>query len=123
MKEFVQQSIRSVDALDLLVFLYSEASRSWSAREIARLLLRREGRVAAILELLARADLLDVHVGSHVRYRYHPIDAHLGATVSGLMNIYSRRSSAVLAMLPSRRTSALREFSDAFGLARGRTRA
>jgi len=66
------------------------------------------------LEALARGGLLDVRVGSQVRYRFSPAVAALGEGVRELAECYGERRDETLAFVAARGRRSLRAFSDAF---------
>jgi hypothetical protein len=92
------------------------AERSWTAGEAASALRLRESAAAHHLEQLARCDLLDVRIGTEMRYRYAPATDELATTVARLYDAYRDRRAEIVAILSTRRSRSLRAFADAFRL-------
>lgn len=73
---FLRESIKSVHELDTILLLHRDASRWWSAEQIAEELAIRVDVAARALEMLAGRNLLDVRVGGTLAYCWAPIHDH-----------------------------------------------
>ena len=73
---FLRESIKSVHELDTILVLHRDASRWWSAEQIAEELSMRVDVAARALETLAGRNLLDVRVGETLAYCWAPIHDH-----------------------------------------------
>lgn len=113
-RRFIERRIESVEQLEVLLFLYREASRSWDAPGVAAALYLPEHQVANLLETLARGGLLDVRLASAMLYRFQPATPTLMLEVKGVADAYRDRRSQLLALLTPRPRQALKDFSDAF---------
>jgi hypothetical protein len=113
-RRFIQRRIESVEQLEVLLFLYREASRSWDAPSVASTLYLPEHQVATVLETLARGGLLDVRLASVMLYRFQPATRSLMLDVKAVADAYRDRRSELLALVAPRPRQALKDFSDAF---------
>ena len=73
---FLREFIKSVHELDTILVLHRDASRWWSAEQIADELPVRPDVAARALEALAGRNLLDVRVGETLAYCWAPIHDH-----------------------------------------------
>jgi hypothetical protein len=117
-RRFIVDHIDSVEQLEILLLLYQQQGRTWSAEAVAR-----ELRIAAIsagerLEDLVRTGLLAREDGDPVEYRYTPGNSTLDAAVGGLATAYSERRVTVINLIFSKPVDRIRTFADAFRLRR-----
>lgn len=114
---FLQISIPSVDAAELLLLLARDPSRWWSAAEIVAALKPApvtEADVMRTLEgFLARGLVAQ---GADKRVQYHPGDAELEGYVRTLAQAYSERPVTLIRVIYALRDSKIRSFADAFKL-------
>jgi DNA-binding IclR family transcriptional regulator len=113
-RRFIEQHIDNASQLELLLLLEHHRERWWSASEVAEALRLGDRDAARELESLGRGGLLDVRLGSEVRYRFGPAVPALGAGVRDLSECYGERRNETLAFVAARGRRSLRAFSDAF---------
>jgi hypothetical protein len=117
-RRFIADHIDSVEELEILLLLYNQQGRSWSAEAVAR-----ELRIAATsagerLEDLVHDTILVRVDGDPVEHRYAPGNAVLDEAVGGLATAYSERRVTVINLIFSKPVDKIRTFADAFRLRR-----
>lgn len=80
--QFLRSHIGSPLGMDVLLVLYADPVRWWSAEELTTGLGELQERIGRVLDDLAIAGLLDVKVGSHVRYRFAPVRPGVASLVA-----------------------------------------
>jgi hypothetical protein len=110
--------IQAVEQLEILLLLYRNHSRQWSAVEVAR-----ELRIATPSAEQRLADLqsrgfLSAKDGAPRLYSYQPATSDLDRAVSGLERAYDERRVTVLNLIFSKPLDNVRVFADAFRLRR-----
>jgi hypothetical protein len=117
---FLSEHIESVEAVNVLLLLFEQPARAWSADEVGRE--SRTNEFSAELHLRALADkrLLRVSPGPPVTYQADPAFTHV---VSSLARTFRERRVAVITFIYSRPddaekapTDPLQAFADAFKL-------
>lgn len=114
---FLQTSVPSVDAAELLLLLLRDETRWWSAAEAAAALkpaALTEADVARYLETFVARSL--IALGSDKRVQYHPENAELDRYVRTLAQAYSERPVTLIRVIYALRDSKIRSFADAFKL-------
>jgi hypothetical protein len=116
LRVFLQQRLASIDQIDVILLLRSDASRSWTATEVAKELAMAPEPAAMRLFLLASAGLIVFEASGVPRYRYVVLDAEVEPLVQELATAYATSRDAVLALVDTRPPDTLRSFADAFKL-------
>lgn len=112
-KAFIHTSIKSIWALELLLFLRAKAQRSWSAAELTRELRASEAVVRGGLGLFQAAGLIEEDAAGRVRFAPTPPEAE--ALVRELAEAYATRPVEVSEEIyVTERT--MQAFADAFRL-------
>jgi hypothetical protein len=111
----VRGHLNSVEQLEVLLLLARDASRSWTADEVAAELVSTPYSVAIRLDDLEKQGLL---VGDDDTYRYEPRTDELRAGVAELGEVYPKRRVSVINLIFAPPEDSLRSFSDAFRLRR-----
>jgi DNA-binding MarR family transcriptional regulator len=112
-KEFLEQNIRSVAQVEVLLALYREPNRLWTSEEItSRLYLQRE----MVSELLADLVRRGFAVRTEEGYSYRPANETIGRLISRLAKLYQERRVAVTTEIFSRPIDSVKAFADAFRL-------
>ena len=88
-KAFIHASIRSIWALDLLLFLRMHADRAWSAAALTRELRASEPVVRSGLALFHAANLIQEDAAGRVRYA--PASPEMEAVVREVASVYAMR--------------------------------
>jgi hypothetical protein len=116
-RRFIQNAINSVEQLEVLLFLVSNAERSWSAREVSERVRLAPDTVEARLVELRAAQLLVSTTDSEVRYHYAPQSSALAQEVAESLNkAYKERREALIQIIYSRPLANIKFFADAFRL-------
>jgi hypothetical protein len=111
---FVAASIRSVWALELLLFLKRNSVKTWDRDN---LILELRSSSAVIGEALASLEAAGLVVGdSDTNYQFHPASPMLDQVVSELERLYAAKPLSVINAIVSSPTMRLQMFSDAFKL-------
>jgi hypothetical protein len=117
-QSLLAEAIDSVGTLELLLLLYRDPSREWSAAAASEQLRVERRWACGRLESLTAAGLA-CRNGDRRRnrcYRYYPSGMERNAAVAELARTYAERPLAVHAFVHSRPVEALRRFAGAFVL-------
>ncbi|MGE5269757.1 MAG: hypothetical protein ACM3JG_08815 [Thiohalocapsa sp.] len=114
---FVQSSIRSAWALELLLLLRRDPGRAWGVEELVRELRGSFALVTESLQSLAAAGL--VAADDDATYVYRPRSPELDELVAGLVALNAQKPTTVLRTIFTSPSDKIRSFSDAFLLRRG----
>lgn len=116
---FLQTTVPSVDAAELLLLLARDPARWWSAAEIVAALKPApltEADVARTVEGYVARGL--VAQGADRRVQYHPGNDELAGYVATLAQAYSERPVTLIRVIYALRDGKIRSFADAFKLRR-----
>lgn len=108
------RSLRSLWAIELLLLLYRDPGRAWSADDLVRELRSSALLVAEVIALLERMEV--VHREPDDRYRYRPATPELGELVVRLDRLHAERPLSLAREIHTSPNEKLRAFSDAFRL-------
>lgn len=114
---FLQTTLPSVDAAELLLLLARDPARWWSVPEIVAALRPApltEADVTRVLEALQGRGL--VAQGPDRRVQYRPGSEELAGYVRTLAQAYSERPVTLIRVIYALRDSKIRSFADAFKL-------
>ena len=122
----LQERLAGLDELEVLLLVRGDASRGWTASDVAKRLGLPASSSDAALERLRAAGLLAVDGdggGAELRYAYRPHALELDRVVSALAEIYGERRLEVMQILSNHalgriRSAAARTFADAFVIGR-----
>lgn len=109
---FIRSTFRSVWALELLLMLASDGSRSWSQAELVAALRASDLVVTRAIEELAAAGL--VVAEQDMRIRFGPASDHLRVMTDQTRELYARSPDKVRRIIVSAASGGLTAFSDAF---------
>lgn len=109
---FIRSTFRSVWALELLLMLASDGSRSWSQAELVAALRASDLVVTRAIEELAAAGLILAE--QDMRVRFGPASDHLRAMTGQTRDLYARSPDKVRRIIVSAASDGLTAFSDAF---------
>ena len=96
---FICKHIDSVEAVNVLLLIFEQPAREWTADEVARELRTNEWSADLYLRVLRTRDLLHASHGSPARFRAEP--AFAGA-VAALGQAYRERRVAVIRFIYGR---------------------
>lgn len=116
-ERFIHDNINSVEQLEILLLLFSPPQKEWSAVEVSQKLYRQPDSVAMRLEDLRDRGILGVRQDAQLLYCYVS-NARQDAIIWGLERAYEVRKDAVIRLIFTRPSDALRVFSDAFRIRR-----
>ncbi len=117
-RRLIVDHIESVEQLEILLLLYQQQGRTWTADEVARELRVAASSAGERLEELQRDAILSRVDGEPGRYRYVPASSKLDEAVGGLATAYSERRVTVINLIFSKPVDKIRTFADAFRLRR-----
>lgn len=112
LNNFIRSTIRSVWALELLLLVSRERTRSWSADDLNRELRGSLGLVSDILSKFNSAGL--VTDGGDGTYRYEPQSTELEKVVRQLEDAYAARPLAVVREIVAAPNEKIQTLADAF---------
>ena len=114
--EFLQRSISTVDAAELLLLLYSHRDIAWEPRDLAARLepvaSLSVGDTATYLELFRQHGL--VLRGDGERLRFEPASAELETHVRTLARLYNERPVTLIRVIYALQDKKIKTFADAF---------
>ena len=114
---FLQSTLPSVDAAELLLLLARDPTRWWSVPEIVAALRPApltDADVTRVLETLQARAI--VALGPDRRVQYRPGNEELAGYVRTLGQAYSERPVTLIRVIYALRDSKIRSFADAFKL-------
>ena len=117
---FLQTTVPSVDAAELLLRLQRDPARWWSAADIVTALKPAsvtEADVTRTLDAFLARGL--IAQGADKRVQFHPASEELDGYVRTLGQAYSERPVTLIRVIYALRDSKIRSFADAFKLRKG----
>ena len=118
-RRFIQDTISSVEQLEVLLFMMSNADKDWSAAQVSDRVRLQPESVEARLRELADADILVKRLGQEATYCYAPkssaVAEELGASLS---KAYQEGRDTVIQLIYTRPMDNIRIFADAFRIKR-----
>jgi hypothetical protein len=118
--QFIQQTLPTVEAAELLLALAAEPDVFWERTHLpAKLrpgLAISDGDAARYLELFQARGFLAAAPGNRLQYR--PASAALAAQATVLAQAYAERPVTLIRMIYALRDAKIRSFADAFKLTR-----
>jgi hypothetical protein len=114
--EFLQRSVKTVDAAELLLLIYRQRDHAWTGGE---LVLKLEP-TASVTEAEAAKELDGFEQRGLVgraedqRRRYHPASPELDGHVRTLAKLYNERPVTLIRMIYALRDAKIKTFADAF---------
>lgn len=119
-KRLIGDHIESVVQLEILLLLYANAGREFTAADVGReLRIEPAWVITQLANLCGRGILCEVDARAH-RYRYKPTSAQLDAAVAGLARAYADRRVTVVGLIYAKPPDQIRSFADAFRLRKER---
>ena len=113
-KRFIWSTINSIDQLEVLLFVMSNAERFWTAEEIRSRIRVNQENVAEKLRELAQSKLVVMEPNSD-EYRYAPESPALADEVArSLQQAYDEGKNSLFELIYTRPFDNIRVFSDAF---------
>ena len=109
---FLRSTVRSVWQLELLLLLYRQRARLWTADELVRDLRASVLIVGDALDALQKAGLVSRNAND--QYQYWPITPELDHLVDEVAAAYASSPVAVTEAILSAPSSSVRTFADAF---------
>ncbi len=118
-KRFIHTTINSVEQLEVLLFLMSNAEVEWSAEDVSERIRSTPESVKVKLEELYAARLLTVRREPRPCYRYAPNSSALAQEVAeSLDKAYTEGKDTIIQLIFSRPMDNIRIFADAFKIRR-----
>jgi hypothetical protein len=115
---FIQKTVPTVEAVDLLLILSANADMWWSVAELAARLrpgvMLTDPEVARYVEIFQKNGLLATRADKCFQYR--PETRQLDADVQTLAQAYRERPVTLIRMIYALRDAKIRSFADAFKL-------
>lgn len=112
---FIQRHVVSIDRLETIVLLQQDASRAWTAAEVAAELRCPEDVSASALASLEGAGLFRSEGdGGSVRWRFDPVRQADRTTVIRLVDCYRVFRTPIIAAIYDTPRSSVKTFADAF---------
>ena len=109
---FLIEHIDSVSHLEVLLMLFNNKHREYSAENVSKELRSNDHSASNQLSKLADKGLFKVN--DQKKYQYSPASSELHEKVSRLVNIYQEMPVAVVTCIYEKPKDALKDFSNAF---------
>ena len=116
--EFVNETVDSIEQLELLLMLIESSDRWWDAVTAASELGVEPARAQRALEHFATRNLLAVNLANAVSYRFDPGSPSLAARAAAFAAAYRSNARALFRLVSGRPKRAVRDFADAFRIRR-----
>jgi hypothetical protein len=116
--QFVNDTVDSVEQLELLVMLIESSGRWWDAVSAGHALGLSPETMQRGLERLATRNLLAVNLGNDVGYRFEPGSPSLRATSEAFATAFRKNPRALFRLAAQSQKRAIRDFADAFRIRR-----
>jgi hypothetical protein len=115
--DFLQRSIQTVNAAELLLVLHGQPERAWTAHELAAKLEPAasvtHADAAKDLDMFEQRGLVE-RAADGRRFSYRPVSADLDAYVRTLAKLYNERPVTLIRMIYTLRDAKIKTFADAF---------
>jgi hypothetical protein len=116
---FIERHVHTLEQLEILLLLFEDPARSWSASELARELRTNVESVCIRLAPMVTDGLTAMTSPSSPTYCYRPASERLDEQVGALIRFYRERRVAVITQIFAPPTGAARVFADAFRIKKG----
>jgi hypothetical protein len=120
-REFIAQHIDSVLQLEVLLLLFGQRERAFTAADVSG-----ELRIDAtwvggqLSRMCAMGILACISQANVTNFQYQPAKREIDDAVTGLADAYSQRRVSVVSLIFNKPTDALRNFADAFRIRKDR---
>jgi hypothetical protein len=115
-QRFIAETIDAAEQLDILLLLYRNPDRAYSALEVSQAVFTVASAATLRLEGLVARGLLASSGTADPAYRYQPASPELAARVDQLATVYQANRVGVIQLLFSRPPDPVQTFADAFRL-------
>ena len=112
LRAFIERHVTSAVQVEVLLLLHRER-KGWNAAAVAKELRIYADHAQELLSRLAKIGLLHEDAGT---YQYAPRTAELAARIDDLAELYPSFRVAIIALIYTRASRSMRDFSDAFRL-------
>ena len=116
--EFVNETVDSIEQLELLLMLIESSDRWWDAVTAASKLGVEPARAQRDLEHFATRNLLAVNLANDVSYRFDPGSPSLAVRAEAVAAAHRSNARALFRLVSGRQKRAVRDFADAFRIRR-----
>jgi hypothetical protein len=115
--QFLRSTLRSVWALELMLFIRAQADRSWTAEALT---LQLRASLPLVTELLQHFERLGLVLAQDAAaWKWQPASAELSARADAIANAHARTPFQVINAILDTPNERLRTFADAFKLRKG----
>ena len=115
-QRFIAENIDAAEQLDILLLLYRNRERSYTALEVSQAVFTVPSAATLRLEGLVARGLLSSTGEADPSYRYQPATEELGRRADQLAAVYQENRVGVIQLLFARPPDPLQTFADAFRL-------
>lgn len=117
-RTFIHQYISSVGHLEVLLLLFREPGKHWTAEGVSQELRTNPSYAEAQLGQLTHSGLLQAQDKSTREY-YFPVDCDQKQLVETLANLYTIRRTTIVNIIYTPPVDKIRGFADAFNFRKG----
>lgn len=111
---FIREHIESVEQLEILLLLYHQSDRSWTADEIARELRSSPQSARKRLAVFEMRGFIRQSDASSKSFQYDPRDAGIDEGIKALAEAYQLRRVTIIDVIFSKPTEKMQTLADAF---------
>jgi predicted ArsR family transcriptional regulator len=122
-REFVARFLPSVEHLETFIVLQRNATRSWSASDVAAELRISQSAAEDVLEQLASDNFLDVKISNEIVYRFNPATDARRQASARCADFYQRERIAIINFVMTARLGPMHDFAEAFRIKKGKRNA
>jgi hypothetical protein len=112
-RSLITSHIQTLEHLEVLMLLFQDADRWWSAQSVGEELGISSGAAGALLEDLSSRTLLDARVAETVVFRYRPVTDVLKSSVDDLASLYAEKPSETIRLVSAIAADPIRGLADA----------
>lgn len=113
-RSLLQEHIRSIAQLALLLKMHGRRTPGWSVAEAAKSLYTAESTTKPLLDSLLHSGLISCSDGPNPLYQFAPKSEELGKAVDELADLYHDRRTSIVNLIYSAPEKSLQDFADAF---------
>jgi hypothetical protein len=115
LRRFIQTTINSVEELEVLLFMMSNADQAWTPQEVSDRTRLPIGSVQSKLQELLKVRLVAAHGSDNSQFQYAPNSPAIAEEVAATLDLaYRERKDTVIQLIYSRPFDNIRIFADAF---------
>ena len=114
-RDLIQSSVPTMDALEILIFFCRHPDRAWTARQLAAEMSPTVVSEASVRDTLGSFEALGLLARDSSAHRFHPATEAIASACAGLLSAYNERPVTLIRTLYDIADSKkIQAFADAF---------